>query len=166
MAILVSMLDFWGVDSKSFICVFPPAQVRLSGILPVSSSNVCTDLPGQKERLASLKLTVGAWKWKPPEKLNFIFHFQMLLLLVSGRVNKGSNFLGRKHGKTSPKLSRKKHPKVNPYPVFYVQVVVSNAVCFFFTPKIGEDEPNLTFAYFSDGVGSTPNQSSTRLRNR
>jgi len=27
-----------------------------------------------------------------------------------------------------------------------------------FTPKIGEDEPNLTFAYFSNWVGSTTNQ--------
>ena len=28
---------------------------------------------------------------------------------------------------------------------------------FMFTPKIGEDEPNLTIAYYSDGVGSTTN---------
>ena len=35
-------------------------------------------------------------------------------------------------------------------------MVVSNIV-FWFLPLLVEDEPILTFAYFSDGVGSTTN---------
>ena len=44
------------------------------------------------------------------------------------------------------------------YRVLYIHGGGNSNIFGMFTPKIGEDEPNLTVAYFSDGVDSTTNR--------